>query len=449
MFAMVVRPAGAHDAPTELPLPLGIVRRHEGLAMPIDFALTAEQRELQLKSRRFAREVLAEVGPATRDLTTPLQRFVATRPMYEEVIKAGFLRRIIPMPFGGGGTGMLDMAVLAEEFYAVDVNVPLTMFATLLGLLPVMLGGSPEQHRHFLAPFLEGSGAPLAALCNSEPGGSANFAAAAPGAGTRTQARLDDGQWVITGTKQWISSATGWDEKGADLLCVVCRTDPDAPPEEALSVLVVARPERGIVVERYHDSMGHRAHLTPRFHLDGVRTAMANVLGPVGSGKGLVEASFAGTAALVGVFGTALMRAAFEFALDFAKTQTRGGALPIIEHQAVGYALADAKTAIEATRYLTWRACHALDIRSPAALELALQAKIFGSETAVRVIAELMKVVGIDSYDHELPLAKLMQDALVLPLFDGGNTGVRRRQLHELMKSASYDPLAGCGGTAS
>ncbi len=80
---------------------------------------------------------------------------------------------------------------------------------------------------------------------------------------------------------------------------------------------------------------------------------------------------------------------------------------------------------------------------------MALQAKIFGSETAVRVIAELMKVVGIDSYDHELPLAKLIQDALVLPLFDGGNMGVRRRQLHELMKSASYDPLAACGGTAS
>ena len=417
--------------------------------MPIDFTLTPQQRELQLESRRFARSVLTEVGPATRKLTTPLERFVATRPMYEELIKAGFLRRIIPMPFGGGGTGMLDMAVLAEEFYAVDVNVSLTMFATLLGLLPVMLGGSAEQHKQFLAPFLECAGAPLAALCNSEPGGSANFAAAARGAGTRTQAHLKDGQWIINGAKQWISNATGWDEKGADLLCVVCRTDADAPPQSALSVLVVQHPESGIVVERYHDSMGHRAHLTPRFRLDGVRTAQANLLGPVGSGKDLVEASFAGTAALVGVFGTSLMRAAFEFALNFAKTQSRGGALPIIEHQAVGYALADAKAAIEASRYLNWRACHALDVQSPAALELALQAKIHGSETAVRVISELMKVVGIDSYDHELPLARLMQDALVLPLFDGGNMGVRRRQLHELMKSPGYDALAACGGVES
>ena len=80
---------------------------------------------------------------------------------------------------------------------------------------------------------------------------------------------------------------------------------------------------------------------------------------------------------------------------------------------------------------------------------MALQAKIYGSETAVRVIAELMKVVGIDSYDHELPLARLMQDALVLPIFDGGNMGVRRRQLHDLMKGAAYDPLAACGAAAS
>jgi len=416
--------------------------------MAIDFTLTAQQRELQLSARRFAQRVLTEVGPATRGLRTPLERFAATRPMYEQLVSEGFLRRIIPAPFGGAGTGLLDMAVVAEEFYAVDVNVSLTMFSTLLGLLPVMLGGSPEQQKKFLGPFLERSGTPLAALCNSEPGGSANFAAPSPGEGTRTRARRDGDHWVIDGRKQWVSSATGWDGKGAELLCVVCRTNAAAPPDQALSILVVEKPERGIVVEQYLESMGHRAHLLPRFRLDGMRTPSDHVLGAVGAAKGLVDASFAGTAAIVGVFGTALMRAAFDFALAFAQKERRGGVLPIIEHQAVGYALADAKTAIEASRYLSWRACHALDVQSPAALELALHSKIFGSETAVRVIADLMKVVGIDSYDHELPLAGLMQDALVLPLFDGGNMGVRRRQLHELLKTPSYDSLAACGGNS-
>ena len=98
--------------------------------MPIDFTLSDEQRELQRSARRFARTVLAEVGPATRGLPTPMERFCATRPMYEQLVREGFLRRIVPAPFGGEGSGLVDMAVVAEEFYAVDVNVTLTMFST-------------------------------------------------------------------------------------------------------------------------------------------------------------------------------------------------------------------------------------------------------------------------------------------------------------------------------
>ncbi len=106
----------------------------------------------------------------------------------------------------------------------------------------------------------------------------------------------------------------------------------------------------------------------------------------------MVEASFAGTAALVGIFGVGLMRSAFDFTLAFAKRERRAGRVPIIEHQAVGYALADAKIAIETARYLSWKACNALDHELPSALELAVQAKIYGSETAVKVITDLMRV---------------------------------------------------------
>ena len=99
------------------------------------------------------------------------------------------------------------------------------------------------------------------------------------------------------------------------------------------------------------------------------------------------------------------MRAAFQFALSFARSEKRGGIQQIIQHQAVGYALADAKTTIEAARVLSWHACRALDTAAPGALELAIHAKVFGSEAAVRVITNLMQVVGVDSYGHELPLA--------------------------------------------
>ena len=142
--------------------------------MPIDFTLTMEQKRLQADARAFARDVLTKVGPATRGLPTPLARFAATRPFYEQALAAGFLRRLIPAPLGGEGTGGLDMAVLAEEFHAVDANVSLTLLGTMLGLFPVLLAGNPEQQARFAAPFVTGQGAPLASFCFSEPGGSAN-----------------------------------------------------------------------------------------------------------------------------------------------------------------------------------------------------------------------------------------------------------------------------------
>src|ERR1700739_3892879 len=412
--------------------------------MAIDFTLTAQQRELQRASRKFAKEVLGEARRAEL-LATPEERFRATKPIYEAMVAAGYLRKCIPAPAGGDYAGLIDMAILAEEFYSVNPSVPVTMLGTVLGLLPILLGGTPDQCQRLLAPFLKTSGAPLAGFCSSEPGGSANAGSPPPGEGVRTAARREGDGWLINGRKKWVSSATGWNREGANVLCVVCRTDPVAPPDAAISIVAVEGPVTGLVFERAIDTIGHRAHLVPQFGFQSVAAPHHNLLGQEGSGLALTAAAFTGTAALVGILGVALMRAAFAVALHFARTEKRGGVHPIIEHQAVGYALADAKTTIEAARYLSWRACHGLDTQAPAAEELAVQAKIFGSEAAVRVITDLMRVVGIESYDHEAPFASLLQDALALPIFDGGNMGIRRRQLHTMFKRSDYDPLAASG----
>jgi len=409
--------------------------------MAIDFTLTPRQRKIQLESREFARDIVAGAHSAEL-LPTPEERFLATKPIYEAMVAAGFLCKCIPAEAGGESAGLIELAILAEEFYSINASVSLTMIGTLLGLLPILLGGSAEQRDRLLVSFLKKSGAPLAGFCATEPGGSANAASPPPGEGVRTTARLEGERWIIRGQKSWVSSATGWDRKGADVLCVVCRTDASGPPEKAASIIAVERPAAGFVFERVIDPVGHRAHLLPQFRFEDVSVPHANLLGEQGGGFALTAASFTGTAALVGILGVALMRAAFDFALHFARTERRGGLHPIIEHQAVGFALADAKTSIEATRSLTWRACHAVDNKLSAATELAIQAKIHGSEMAVRVITDLMRVVGVDSYDHECPLGRLLQDALALPIFGGGNIGVRRRQLHAILKRSDYDPFA-------
>ena len=213
--------------------------------MPIDFTLTAQQRDLQQACRKFAREVLDEAR-AAESLATPEERFLATKPTYEAMVAAGYLRKCIPAPAGGDNASLIDMAILAEEFYSVNPSVTLTMLGTVLGLLPILLGGTPDQCQRLLEPFLKTSGAPLAGFCSSEPGGSANAGSPPPGEGVRTAAKREGDNWVINGRKKWVSSATGWNREGANLLCVVCRTDPAAAPDAAISIIAVEGPVAGL-----------------------------------------------------------------------------------------------------------------------------------------------------------------------------------------------------------
>src|SRR5258708_7573959 len=237
----------------------------------IDFTLTAQQGDLKLTSRKFAKEVLNE-AKAAELLATPEERFLATKPTYEAMVAAGYLRKCIPAPAGGDNAGLIDMAILAEEFYSVNPSVTLTMLGTVLGLLPLLLGGTPDQCKRLLGPFLKTSGAPLAGFCSSEPGGSANAASPPPGEGVRTTARREGANWVINGRKKWVSSATGWNREGANVLCVVCRTYTATPPDSTISIIAVEVPVTGLVFERAIDTIGHRSHRVPQFGFQSVTT---------------------------------------------------------------------------------------------------------------------------------------------------------------------------------
>lgn len=270
--------------------------------MAIDFTLSPEQRERQLHARKIAEEVLGDVRGTLADLSTPEKRFAATRPFYRGLVRAGLLRQQVPPPLGGTMTGLLDLALVAEELWAVDADVPLSLFSTGLGLMPLLMFGTPEQQERLPSPFVADDGAPLAALAFSEPGGSANFHSASPGTGIRTLARRDGDEWVISGTKQFIPHACGWDGEGADLFAVAARTDPDAPPQESLAVFLVPRPERGLTVLGSMETIGHRGALVSRVRFDEVRVPAGNILGAPGAGIRILETAFSATAGLVGAF---------------------------------------------------------------------------------------------------------------------------------------------------
>jgi len=415
----------------------------------IDFTPTDSQRELQKNAREFAEGVLRPASARIDRAADGWEAFLAGREAYREMAHAGFTRSFIPVEYGGAGFSMLDFALAAEELARVDVNVPTTLLGSGLGLQPVIQYGTPEQKERFLRPFAEDAeGDLLASYAFTDVAGGANFDSPDPGGGIQTLARRDGGQWVISGQKHYTTNGTGWDKKGCHLYTVVCRTDPEAGADDALAVIAVPGGTPGISVAGVYDKIGHRGVVTPRVDFDEVRVPAANLIGEPGkAGKRIVAGAFSWTAALIGAACVGTMRAAFEYALDFARTEKRLGTVPVIDHQNVGFMLADIKMRLEACRYLTWKACHDFERTGGRAQELAVMTKVYCSEAAVTTVYDCMRVVGIASYAKDLtPLERIMRDAMVFPLYDGGNQGVRRRQLHEMFRQPGYDSMLGARG---
>lgn len=409
--------------------------------MTVSFLLTPEQEQLKAAARGFAEEHLRGLAAAVRVEPDPLTRAMLARPVFEKAVGHGFLKGLIPAPFGGAAGGGVDAAVLIEEWAVHSPDFTISMAGPLIALAPVYAAGTPEQVRRFVAPFLADAGAPLAAMAYSEPEGSANFDAEEPALGTRTTAEHDGDHYVINGRKAWASHLSGWDGDGPDLMTIVCR----APGGVSLVVAEREHLAGHIEVEEHYDLPGLRGCLTSRIRLHDVRVPRANLLGAEGQGPALTYNAFTPSGASIGIFAVAAMRGAFDHALRFATTEKRGGPHAVVDHQAVADLLSGAKGRIEATRLLAWRALDAVMAEHPGALELALHSKVFGSETAVDVINDLVKVVGVSAYDARSPIMEYLDEALAYPLIEGGNVGVRRRQLQRLLRAPGYDPLAASG----
>jgi alkylation response protein AidB-like acyl-CoA dehydrogenase len=396
---------------------------------------------LKAVARQFAEANLRDLAEAVRNEPDPARRADLARPAFAKAVEAGFLKGLIPVPFGGAASSGVDAAVLIEEWASHSPDFVISMAGPLIALVPVYQVGTPEQIQRFVAPFLADSGTPVAAMAYSEPAGSANFGARPPAEGTRTTAEPDGDDYVVNGSKAWASHLPGWDGDGPDVMTIVCR----APGGVSLLVAERAHLAGHIEVEKLYDLPGLRGCLTAQVRLRDVRVPRANLLGDEGQGVELTRNAFIGSGASIGTFAVAAMRQAFDVAYRFARTERRGGAVPIIEHQAVSDVLANAKARIEAVRLLSWRALDAALSGDPQGLEWALHSKVFGSETAVQVINDLVQVVGVSAYDTDFPLLRHLHEALAYPVIEGSNIGVRRRQMQALLTSDGYDPLAASG----
>jgi alkylation response protein AidB-like acyl-CoA dehydrogenase len=376
----------------------------------MDFDLSPDHELIRRTVREFAE---GEIAPVAEEL----DRTKAFP--YEIVEKLGKLNLMgIPFPeeYGGGGGDTLAYALAVEELTRVDSSVAITLCAhTSLGTQPLYLFGSEEQKREWLPPLCSGERLGAFGLTEPEAGSDAG--------NTRTRARLEDGEWVVNGAKQFITNA-GTDISG--IVCITAVTDEagangggpaDASAGREISNLIVANGTRGYTQGEPYRKMGWNASDTRPLAFSDCRVPQENLLGPRGAGLKqflhILDIGRIGVAAM----GVGLAAGALQQALSYAKQRIAFGK-PISKFQAIQGKLADMSSEIEAARLLVYKAALEKDNKRNFTLTAA-QAKLKTGRLAVRCAEEAVQIHGGYGYIEEYPVCRFYRDAKILTIGEG------------------------------
>jgi alkylation response protein AidB-like acyl-CoA dehydrogenase len=373
---------------------------------PVDFDLSPDHELIRRTVREFAE---GEIAPVAEELDR-----TKTFP-YRIVAQLGSLNMMgIPFPqeYGGGGGDTLTYVLAVEELARVDSSVAITVCAhTSLGTQPVYLFGTEQQKRDWLPRLCSGECLGAFGLTEPEAGSDA--------ANTRTRARLKDGEWVINGTKQFITNA------GTEISGMVCITavtgEEEAGAGESggreISNLIVANGTPGYEQGEPYRKMGWNASDTRPLTFGDCRVAQESLLGPRGAGfrqfLRVLDIGRIGVAAM----GVGLAQGALEQALSYAK-ERRAFGKAIASFQAIQTKLADMSTEIEAARLLVYKAAREKDAGRNFTLTAA-QAKLKTGRLAVRCAEEAVQIHGGYGYIEEYPVCRFYRDAKILTIGEG------------------------------
>jgi len=381
-----------------------------------NFELTEDHRELRDWLHSFSADV---IRPAAAEWD---EREDFPWPVVEEAAKAGIYSMDFFATQGFDPTG-LGIPVAMEELFWGDAGIGLAIVGTALAAAGVSANGTMEQTLEWVPQmFGEPGDLKLGAFCSSEPDAGSDVGS------MRTRARYDEAtdEWVINGTKTWATNGGL-----ADVHVVTAVVDPDLRTRGQAS-FVVPPGTKGLSQGQKFHKHGIRASHTAEVVLDQVRVPGRCLLGGkeklderlararegAGSKGNASMATFERTRPAVGAQAIGIARAAYEVALDYAKTREQFGKA-IIENQAVAFALADMKTAIDASRLLVWRAAWmAAQGRSFEAAEGSMS-KLFAGETAVKVTTQAMQILGGNGFTREYPVERWSRDAKIYTIFEG------------------------------
>jgi short-chain 2-methylacyl-CoA dehydrogenase len=368
----------------------------------MDFDLTDEQRLLRDTVRDFARQ---EVRPVAEEL----DRTKAFP--YELVAKMGELGLMgIPFPeeYGGGDAGTLAYALAVEELTRIDSSVAITMAAHIsLGTMPIHMFGTEEQKADWLPRLC--SGEVLAAFGLTEP------EAGSDAGNTHTTAKLQSGDWMVNGAKQFITNA-GTDISGCVTITAVTGDGSSSGAKE-ISNIIVPNGTPGYEPGEPYRKMGWNASDTRPLTFDDCRVPEGNLLGPRGDGYKQFLAILDGGRIGVAAMGIGLAQGALDEAISYSKERHAFGQ-PIGKFQAIQNKIADLSAEIEAARLLVYRAAILKD-RGESFTLTAAQAKLITGRLAVRATEEAVQIHGGYGYIEEYPVCRFYRDAKILTIGEG------------------------------
>ncbi len=364
----------------------------------MNYDLTEEQELVRRTVREFAQE---RVAPVAEELDRE-QRFPYE--LVAEMAQLGLMGMTIPEEYGGGGADTVAYAIAVEELTRVDSSVAITVAAhTSLGTMPIFLFGDDAQKQEWLPALASGRG--LAAFGLTEPNAGSDAAA------TRTRAELRDGEWVVNGSKMFITNA------GTDITACVTITALTADGE--ISNLVVPNGTPGYEISAPMHKLGWCASDTRELSFRDCRVPEANLLGPRGEGFRQFMEILDGGRISVAAMGVGLAQGAYDLALAYARERQQFGK-SISKFQAVQFALADMATEIEAGRQLVYRAAWLKDQGKPFALAAA-QAKLYTGLLSNRAVNASLQIHGGYGFMQEFAISRLYRDQKILEIGEGTN----------------------------
>jgi alkylation response protein AidB-like acyl-CoA dehydrogenase len=309
--------------------------------------------------------------------------------------------------YGGTGTGTLMLNMAVEEVAKACASSALILMIQELGTLPIRLFGSDELKQRFLPKCASGEWSPAFAL--SEPDAGSD-----PG-GMRTKAVRDGDEWVIDGTKNWITNLGV-----ADFYICFAVTNPDEGHSRGISAFVVEADREGFSVGKLEKKMGIRGSPTGQPIFDNVRVPHENLIGEVDKGfkvaMGTLDRSRLGVAAQA----VGIAQGATDYAAAYAQERQQFGK-PIAAFQGIQFKLADMESKTAAARELLYRACSKIDAGDADMGKYSAMAKLIASDTAMAVTVEAVQVLGGYGYVNEYPVERMMRDAKITQIYEGTN----------------------------